>query len=157
MDKRYRIVVVLDGDDNFPGGEPLELEFTAPSPEGAYAQLHAQMSPSVVWETQDDWEENGVLMSPSAVSQARVAFYKKYRELRVKNSAGVTYAEWLAAFGDEFEEDDRCRLCWREGEDPIEYRAWLRKVAPCSFCHATGFVGTNPCQECGSQGEKHVE
>lgn len=74
----------------------------------------------------------------------------------VKNCAGVTYAEWMAAFGDEFAEDDRCRLCWREGEDPVEYRAWLRSVSPCSFCHATGFVGVNPCQECGSKGTQHV-
>lgn len=28
--------------------------------------------------------------------------------------------------------------------------------APCSFCHATGFVGTNICQECRSRGVEHA-
>jgi hypothetical protein len=105
VDKQYRIVVILDETDEFPEGETLELEFTAPSAEEAYAQLHAHMSAKVVWETQDDWEEDGVLMAPEAVSQARAAFFKKKRE-----------------------------------------------TTPCSFCHSTGFVGTNLCQECRSKG-----
>lgn len=109
MDKRYRIVVILGETDEFPGGEPLELEFTAPSAEEAYAQLHAQMSPRVMWETQKDWDEDGVTMSCDAIEDARAAFFKKRRE-----------------------------------------------TEPCSFCHSTGFVGTNLCQECRSAGVRDV-
>jgi hypothetical protein len=107
--KRYRIVVVLGETDEFPGGEPLTLEFTAPSAEEAYAQLNAQMSPLVVWDSQNDWYEDGVPMSYDAIEDARVAFFKKQRE-----------------------------------------------TEPCSFCHSTGFVGTNLCQECRSAGVRDV-
>jgi DnaJ-class molecular chaperone len=31
-----------------------------------------------------------------------------------------------------------------------------RETTPCSFCHSTGFVGTNLCQECRSSGVKDV-
>ena len=118
MDKRYRIVVLLEGNDNFPPGE-LELEFTAPSAEAAYAQLHAQMSPRVIWETQNEWDEDGVPMSYDAIENARAAFFKKELAARELELAKIRF--------------------------------------PCSFCHSTGFVGTNPCQECGSRGEKNVE
>lgn len=46
-----------------------------------------------------------------------------------RNREGLTYAEWLqaATLGGKFQEDDRHRKGWREGEDPTEWAAWAEK------------------------------
>ena len=58
----------------------------------------------------------------------------------------------LAAFGP-------CKTQERR-EAPLDELVgkWERYAGtPCSFCHATGFVGTNVCQECRGLGSLLVE
>jgi len=40
----------------------------------------------------------------------------------------------------------------------LDAEAWAarRRLEPCSFCHATGFVNTTPCQECRGTGELYA-
>lgn len=54
----------------------------------------------------------------------------------------------------ECKKNERNADCGQHGFSPValRWRQVAREHFPCSFCHATAFVGTTPCRECKGTG-----